>query len=101
MALDDVVSSRELDRIEVAVHRTVHWIDRNIGAHSRSGEQSLFGIIQGGLDSVRSAARPLPGRAHRALGLAAGLRDWRFGRRRRQAPVLARGVSVHSPAART
>lgn len=52
MALDDVVSSLEPDRnrVEQAMHRTIRWIDRCIGAHSRPTEQNLFGIIQGGLD---------------------------------------------------
>jgi tRNA-guanine transglycosylase len=52
MALDDVVSSLEPDRerVEQAMHRTIRWIDRCIGAHSRSKDQNLFGIVQGGLD---------------------------------------------------
>ena len=52
MALDDVVSSLEPDRarVEQAMHRTIRWIDRCIGAHSRPADQNLFGIIQGGLD---------------------------------------------------
>ncbi|GAQ88784.1 Queuine tRNA-ribosyltransferase [Klebsormidium nitens] len=51
MALDDVVSSLVTGpRIEEAMHRTLRWIDRCIEAHSRSNEQNLFGIIQGGLD---------------------------------------------------
>jgi queuine tRNA-ribosyltransferase len=52
MALDDVVSSLEPDRnrVEIAMHRTIRWIDRCIGAHSRPTEQNLFGIVQGGLD---------------------------------------------------
>jgi tRNA-guanine transglycosylase len=57
MALDDVVSSLEPDRnrVELAMHRTIRWIDRCIGAHSRPGEQNLFGIIQGGLDPILRA----------------------------------------------
>ena len=30
--------------------RSLRWLDRCIGAHSRPNEQSLFPIIQGGLD---------------------------------------------------
>lgn len=52
MALDDVVKTDCLDsvRMKVACERTVRWIDRCIAAHSRKDEQSLFGIVQGGLD---------------------------------------------------
>lgn len=52
MALDDVVPSTAADpeRFEEATHRTTRWIDRCIAAHSRPHEQSLFPIVQGGLD---------------------------------------------------
>jgi len=52
MALDDVVPSTAADpeRFEEATHRTTRWIDRCITAHSRPTEQSLFAIVQGGLD---------------------------------------------------
>ena len=52
MALDDVVPSTAADpeRFEQATHRTTRWIDRCIAAHSRPTEQSLFSIVQGGLD---------------------------------------------------
>jgi len=52
MALDDVVHSCTADpaRFEEATHRTLRWIDRCIAAHDREHDQSLFGIIQGGLD---------------------------------------------------
>lgn len=52
MALDDVVDSKTVDdaRFTEACHRTLRWIDRCISAHSRKGEQNLFGIVQGGLD---------------------------------------------------
>lgn len=32
------------------MHRTIRWIDRCITADSRSSEQSIFPIVQGGLD---------------------------------------------------
>lgn len=53
MALDDVVPSTATDpaRFEEATHRTTRWIDRCIAAHARPTEQSLFAIVQGGLDS--------------------------------------------------
>lgn len=52
MQLDDVVSSTAVSaaRFEEACHRSVRWLDRCIAAHTRSDEQSLFGILQGGLD---------------------------------------------------
>ena len=52
MALDDVVPSTatDPDRFEEATHRTTRWIDRCIAAHARPQEQSLFPIVQGGLD---------------------------------------------------
>jgi queuine/archaeosine tRNA-ribosyltransferase len=34
-------------RVEEAMHRTLRWIDRCIGAHKRPLEQNLFGITQG------------------------------------------------------
>ena len=52
MALDDVVPSTTVGpRVEEACHRTLRWIDRCVTAHSRKEEQSLFGIVQGGLDT--------------------------------------------------
>lgn len=64
-------------RFEEATHRTTRWIDRCIAAHSRPTEQSLFGIVQGGLDaelrrtSIRQLSeRNLPGYA--IGGLAGG-----------------------------
>lgn len=52
MQLDDVVSSVNVDqaRFQEATERSVRWLDRCIAAHSRPQEQSLFAIIQGGLD---------------------------------------------------
>lgn len=52
MALDDVVPStmQNPHRFEEAAHRTTRWLDRCIAAHARPAEQSLFAIVQGGLD---------------------------------------------------
>jgi queuine tRNA-ribosyltransferase len=52
MALDDVISSKSVSdaRFREAVERTLRWIDRCVAAHARPAEQSLFGIVQGGLD---------------------------------------------------
>ena len=53
MALDDVVSSVHVgpERFEEATYRTLRWIDRCVAAHARPNEQSLFAIVQGGLDA--------------------------------------------------
>ncbi len=40
-------------RLEVANERTARWLERCVRAHGRAGEQSLFGIIQGGTDLER------------------------------------------------
>ena len=57
-------------RLEIALERTSRWLERCKKAHARSGEQALFGIIQGGTDldrRTRSAAQvcgiDLPGYA--------------------------------------
>ena len=50
MQLDDVVHVLTTgDRVEEAMHRSVRWLDRCIGAHTRKHDQNLFAIIQGGL----------------------------------------------------
>lgn len=120
MALDDVCSSLTVGpRVEEAMHRTLRWIDRCIGAHKRPKDQNLFGIVQGAfrvllLDFVfnailfvfvlmrremprrrsgRQAPRLLPARDGQAA--AARLRDRRSGRRRGQGAVLARRAPEH------
>lgn len=40
-------------RLGEANERTVRWLERCIGAHQRKGDQSLFGIVQGGVDLDR------------------------------------------------
>ncbi|XP_075581330.1 queuine tRNA-ribosyltransferase catalytic subunit 1 [Pelecanus crispus] len=51
MQLDDVVSSTTTGpRVEEAMHRSIRWLDRCIAANRRPAQQSLFAIIQGGLD---------------------------------------------------
>lgn len=51
MQLDDVVSStlNDDERYEEATHRTVRWLDRCLGVQ-KNQRQSLFPIIQGGLN---------------------------------------------------
>jgi len=51
MQLDDVVASlTQGPRMEEAMNRSIRWLDRCIAAHKRPDQQSLFAIIQGGLD---------------------------------------------------
>ena len=57
-------------RLDEANERTIRWLERCKAAHARAGEQSLFGIVQGGTDldrRSRSAAQvtgvELPGYA--------------------------------------
>ncbi|MBL0920689.1 MAG: tRNA guanosine(34) transglycosylase Tgt [Phycisphaerales bacterium] len=40
-------------RLDVANERTIRWLERCKKAHAREGEQSLFGIVQGGTDLLR------------------------------------------------
>ena len=58
MQLDDVVSSvREDDeRFEEATYRTLRWLDRAITC-KKNGEQNLFAIVQGGLDTKLGGLR--------------------------------------------
>ncbi|KAI0977854.1 hypothetical protein GJ496_000283 [Pomphorhynchus laevis] len=52
MQLDDVVHSETTGyRVEEAMNRSIRWLDRCIEAHSKPDEQSLFPIVQGGLDA--------------------------------------------------
>ena len=52
MQLDDVIAttSPERQRMKEAMERSVRWLDRCIVAHKKAESQSLFCIIQGGLD---------------------------------------------------
>lgn len=51
MQLDDVVkTTTQGPRVEEAMHRTIRWLDRCLQQHSRDDEQSIFPIVQGGLD---------------------------------------------------
>ncbi|KFB42161.1 AGAP003622-PA-like protein [Anopheles sinensis] len=50
MQLDDVVKTTTTGpRVEEAMHRTIRWLDRSIAAHARNDDQSIFPIVQGGL----------------------------------------------------
>ena len=78
MALDDVIKPTSDDsELKDACERTLRWIDRCIGAHTKKDVQNLFGIVQGGLDlelrkycTIEMAKRDLPGYA--IGGLAGG-----------------------------
>jgi tRNA-guanine family transglycosylase len=52
MQLDDVIQTTSPDhaRMKEAMERSVRWLDRCIAAHKCPEKQSLFCIIQGGLD---------------------------------------------------
>lgn len=51
MQLDDVISSTiSGPRVEVAMWRSLRWLDRCIKAHNRKSNQNIFPIVQGGLD---------------------------------------------------
>lgn len=50
MQLDDVVKTTTTGpRVEEAMHRTIRWIDRCLEANNRNDDQSIFPIVQGGL----------------------------------------------------
>ncbi|XP_013382282.1 queuine tRNA-ribosyltransferase catalytic subunit 1-like [Lingula anatina] len=52
MQLDDVVHSTTTGpRVEEAMWRTIRWLDRCLKAHGRPHDQSIFPIVQGGLDA--------------------------------------------------
>lgn len=51
MQLDDVVKTTTTGpRVEEAMHRTIRWVDRCLEAHENPQTQSIFPIVQGGLD---------------------------------------------------
>lgn len=50
MQLDDVVKTTTTGpRVEEAMQRTIRWIDRCLVANNRNEDQSIFPIVQGGL----------------------------------------------------
>ncbi|XP_049288465.1 queuine tRNA-ribosyltransferase catalytic subunit [Anopheles funestus] len=78
MQLDDVVKTTTTGpRVEEAMHRTIRWLDRSIAAHGRDDDQSIFPIVQGGLqpDLRRVCAAELTKRNTRGFavgGLSGG-----------------------------
>jgi len=64
---------------QLAVDRTIRWAEQCITAHARPGDQSLFGIVQGGVDlelrascTKRLIAMNLPGYAIGGLAVGEG-----------------------------
>ena len=56
MQLDDVVHTlTEGPRVEEAMHRSIRWLDRCLGANKNPDKQCIFGIIQGALDPALRA----------------------------------------------
>lgn len=62
-----------------AVERTLRWAERCVAAHGRPGDQSLFGIVQGGTDArlraecaAKLIALDLPGYAIGGLAVGEG-----------------------------
>lgn len=53
MQLDDVVETtfQDYDRIKEATERTSRWLDRCLKAHKRPGDQNIFPIVQGLLNT--------------------------------------------------
>lgn len=39
-----------IERVKLANERTIRWLGRCVKAHGRKDDQSLFGIVQGGID---------------------------------------------------
>ncbi|HVT90749.1 MAG TPA: tRNA guanosine(34) transglycosylase Tgt [Tepidisphaeraceae bacterium] len=53
MAFDECPDpNRPREYQQIAVDRTINWARQCIEAHTRPGEQSLFGIVQGGTDQA-------------------------------------------------
>ena len=64
---------------QLAVDRTLRWAAESAAAHARAGDQSLFGIVQGGTDPAlrarcaeRLVAMDLPGYAVGGLAVGEG-----------------------------
>ncbi len=80
MAFDECpAADAPLEYQAAAVDRTLRWARRCIAAHARPGDQSLFGIVQGGTDErLRSMcaeqlmAMDLPGYAVGGLAVGEG-----------------------------
>jgi len=79
--------AREADhaaRLDIAMERTIRWLERCVAAHARPDEQALLGIVQGGTDLERrttSAAQvcgiDLPGYAIGGVAVGEGTEEIR------------------------
>ena len=69
----DVCAPADSDRreVEAAAERTARWAERCKAAHTRDGDQTLFGIVQGGLhaDLRRRSARQITALGFRGYAL--------------------------------
>lgn len=73
MQLDDVVSTLTTGpRVKEAMERTTRWLDRCLAAHERPTDQTIFPIVQGGLDPElrKQSAKELSDR--KTPGIAVG-----------------------------
>lgn len=92
MAFDDCppsaggedASAAHAARLDVALERTIRWLERCAAAHRRPDEQALFGIVQGGTDldlRTRSAQQvcsiDLPGYAIGGVAVGEGTEEIR------------------------
>ena len=78
-------SRRDYDhgrRLDEALHRTTTWLERCRAAHRRTGDQALFGIVQGGADLERRSRSleeicniDLPGYAIGGVAVGEGFAD--------------------------
>jgi len=80
MAFDECPASTAPGPVQrAAVERTLRWAEQCLAAHARPGDQSLFGIVQGGLDvelrrhcAERLVAMDFPGYAVGGLAVGEG-----------------------------
>ncbi len=81
---EDAPGSAHAARLDLAMERTIRWLERCVAAHRRPQEQALFGIVQGGTDLERrtkSAAQvcaiDLPGYAIGGVAVGEGTEEIR------------------------
>lgn len=90
MAFDDCPPSVEASaptstaRLDLALERTLRWLERCVTSHQRRDEQALFGIVQGGTDLGRRTtcaeqvcAIDLPGYAIGGVAVGEGTEEIR------------------------
>ncbi len=90
MAFDDcppasgALDREQAARLDLAMDRTARWLERCVCAHGRSGDQALFGIVQGGTNLERRhrcveqvCSIDLPGYAIGGVAVGEGTEDIR------------------------